>query len=131
MAKAIRPTAKAIRVERIRRRADFKAAAKARRVGSRHFLMQMRSRDEGDNSELPSRFGFTVTKKVGGAVVRNRIRRRLRELVRIDTGARAQPGRDYVLIARASAEKAGFAELRSDLARAIDKIHQTGTGRRQ
>lgn len=118
-------------VERIRRRADFKAAAKARRVGSRHFLMQMRARDAGNALGQPSRFGFTVTKKVGGAVVRNRIRRRLRELVRIDIGARAHSGHDYVLIARASAEKAGFAELRSDLAKAIDKIHQTGTGRRQ
>ncbi len=123
--------AKAMRVERITRRADFKAAAKARRVGSRHFLMQMRVRNDDDGAERPSRFGFTVTKKVGGAVVRNRIRRRLRELVRIDIGARAHPGNDYVLIARASAEKADFAELRSDLSKAIDKIHQTGTGRPQ
>jgi len=122
--------AKAIRVERIKRRVDFKAAAKARRVGSRHFLMQMRDRVE-NNSGQPSRFGFTVTKKVGGAVVRNRIRRRLKELVRIDTGARARPGHDYVLVARASAEKADFTELKTDLARAIDKIHQTGTGRLQ
>jgi ribonuclease P protein component len=121
--------AKANRVERITRRADFKAAAKARRTGSRHFLMQMRVRDEKGCAERPSRFGFTVTKKVGGAVVRNRIRRRLKELVRTDIGARAHPGHDYVLVARASAEKAKFTELRSDLAKAIDKIHQTGTGR--
>ncbi len=123
--------AKVMRVERITRRTDFKAAAKARRVGSRHFLMQMRVRDDKEGSEKPCRFGFTVTKRVGGAVVRNRIRRRLKELVRIDIGARAMPGHDYVLVARASAENADFTELGSDLARAIDKIHQTGTGRPQ
>jgi len=123
--------ANAIKAERIKSRADFKAAAKARRVGSRHFLMQMRRRGTDEKHGEASRFGFTVTKKVGGAVMRNRIRRRLKEIVRIDIGARAEPGHDYVLIARASAEKANFAELISDLARALEKIHQIGTRRPQ
>lgn len=68
-----------------------------------------------------ARFGFTVTKKLGGAVVRNRIRRRLKAAVRaLDAGA-AEPGHDYVIVARAAALDQPFAALAADVARAVRK----------
>ena len=50
-----------------------------------------------------ARFGFTVTKKVAGAVGRNRIRRRLKEALRVSGALGARPGRDYVFVARRAA----------------------------
>ena len=62
-----------------------------------------------------SRFGFTVTKKTGNAVVRNRIRRRLREAVRLSAADAAAPGVDYVLIGRRAALTLSFDRLIDDL----------------
>lgn len=74
----------------------------------------------GAEDQTP-RFGFTVTRKLGGAVVRNRIRRRLKAAVRgLDAGA-AEPGHDYVVVARAAALDQPFAALAADLARAVRK----------
>jgi len=71
-------------MERLRQRADFLAAAAGTKVTAPAFLLQARKRgDEG-----PVRFGFTVSKKVGNAVERNRVRRRLREIVRLSAGLR-------------------------------------------
>jgi ribonuclease P protein component len=61
------------------------------------------------------RFGFTVTKKTGNAVVRNRIRRRLREVVRLSAAEAASPGVDYVLIGRRAALTLPFGRLIDDL----------------
>lgn len=66
------------------------------------------------------RFGFTVTKKTGGAVERNRIRRRLKEAVRL-AGKSANPGVDYVLIGRRAALDRDFNALLADLASAFAK----------
>ena len=65
-------------MDRLRQRADFLAVANGARVNSPAFVLQSRSRDDGG----PIRVGFTVTKKNGNAPERNRIRRRLRELVK-------------------------------------------------
>ena len=62
-----------------------------------------------------ARFGFTATKKLGNAVTRNRIRRRLKEAVRIVAPGRARDGCDYVLIAREAAASRPFAALELDL----------------
>ena len=70
----------------------------------------------------PPRFGFTVTKKVGKAVVRNRIRRRFREAVRTLDTLPARPGHDYVMIARIEALKLPFTALQAELLRALGKI---------
>ncbi len=82
-------------------------------------LLQARSR--GD--ELAPRLGFTCTKKLGNAVVRNRIRRRIKEAARLVMDGAARPGFDYVLIGRASAENRGFEALKKDIMSAIHKIH--------
>ncbi len=70
-----------------------------------------------------ARFGFTATKSLGGAVVRNRARRRLKEAVRLTGAAHAAEGYDYVLIARGGALQRPFTELIKDLERALAKVH--------
>lgn len=105
--------------DRLKKRRDFLKAACGRRWNSEHFLLQIKARSPADAA--PPRFGFTVTKKVGIAVVRNRIRRRLREAVRLAAPQTARPGHDYVLIGRRSAVKAPFANLVADLTRALDR----------
>lgn len=109
-------------VDRLRKRRDFLAAAKAVRSGAPAFLLQ--GRDRGDDGAV--RIGFTVTKKTGGAVVRNRIRRRLREVARRVLPGRGKPGFDYVLVARAEALRAPFAALVGDLERAVSRVNAPG-----
>jgi ribonuclease P protein component len=75
-------------------------------------------------TDLGARFGFTVSKKVGGAVVRNRVRRRLRSLVAALDPARLRQDFDYVLIARPGAEQRGYRELQADLDQALDRVHR-------
>jgi ribonuclease P protein component len=70
----------------------------------------------------PPRFGFTVTKKIGNAVVRNRIRRRLREVVRLSVADVACPGIDYVLIGRRAALSRPFDRLVDDLRSGLGAI---------
>jgi ribonuclease P protein component len=112
-------------VLRLKKRADFVAAAKGRRQHQRNFVLQARERDPAVESES-ARVGFTVTKKVGKAVVRNRIRRRLREAVRLAGGSAFTPDCDYVVAARREALTASFDELRGELSRALRKINRAG-----
>lgn len=116
--------------EVLKRRAEFLKAAKGRRFNTRHFLLQVRKRGIQEYPERAPRFGYTVTKKVGGAVIRNRIRRRLKEAVRLHAARFAQPGYDYVLIGRRSAEHIPFRALTAELEKAINRTHATTAGRR-
>jgi ribonuclease P protein component len=112
-------------MERLRQRADFLAAASGTKVSASAFLLQARKRaDEG-----PVRFGFTVTKKVGNAVERNRIRRRLREIVRAAPAQRMRPGHDYVLIGRRAALKAPFTRMAEDFDGALRRVHAGRSGK--
>jgi ribonuclease P protein component len=79
-------------------------------------------------SDGPARFGFTATKKLGNAVTRNLIRRRLKEAVRLVAPGRAQADCDYVLIARGAAATRTFATLERDLAAAFDALHAPAAG---
>ena len=74
-------------------------------------------------ASLPPRFGFTVTKQIGNAVVRNRVRRRLKSAIDLIATARAQPGYDYVLIARSPALTRPFADLKKELEDALHRVH--------
>lgn len=104
------------------RRADFLRAAQARRQGTGGFLLQARRRREGEADGI--RVGYTCSKKVGNAVLRNRAKRRLRALARAVIPRLGQPGWDYVLVGRpgATVERA-FADLLTDLERAMAAVH--------
>jgi ribonuclease P protein component len=106
-------------MERLRKRAEFRAVAGGIRVSRPGFLLQA-LKAEHTGRERPPRFGFTVTKKIGGAVVRNRIRRRLREAVRL-TGD-GEPGTDYVLVGRHAALTLQFERLVADLRSGLTEL---------
>ncbi len=78
--------------------------------------------DDRHDEPAPPRFGFTVTKRMGKAVTRNRIKRRLREAVRFVGPDYAKPGYDYVLIARHGALKRAFSEVLEDLQTAFRRV---------
>ena len=85
------------------------------------FLLLVRRRDDGDPAV---RIGYTVTKKIGGAVVRNRVKRRLRALARELLPDGGVPGADHVLIARGDGVERDFALLRTELGKALSKAHR-------
>jgi ribonuclease P protein component len=70
------------------------------------------------------RVGFTVTKKIGGAVVRNRMKRRFRALARELVPSKGLAGADHVMIGRAKGIEREFALLRSELGEALDRLHK-------
>ncbi len=103
------------------KRRDFLAANAGKRAPMPGFVLLMRRRDDGDPA---MRIGYTVTKKIGNAVVRNRIKRRFRALARDvlpDSGVR---GADHVLIGRADGLTRDFAQLKADLAKALAKVQR-------
>lgn len=79
--------------------------------------------DAADTQLSDMRFGYTVTKKLGGAVMRNRIRRRLKAAVSVVAPKFALSGHDYVLVARAAAYDRAFPDLKKDLERALQRVH--------
>jgi ribonuclease P protein component len=105
-------------MERLRQRADFLAAAGGEKAATASLVLQARRRaDEG-----VIRVGFTVSKKVGGAVERNRVRRRLREVVRLAGPGIMRPGHDYVLIGRRAALSLPFQRISEDFKGALRRL---------
>jgi ribonuclease P protein component len=104
---------------RLKRRAEFlRAAQKGRKVAMPGLVLQMFSRDD----DAPARLGFTVTKKVGNAVVRNRTRRRLREAARLLFREEPAVGVDLVLVGRDATRSLPFKLLVNDLQRALARM---------
>ena len=83
------------------------------------FVLLARDRADG---EAAMRIGYTVTKKIGGAVVRNRLKRRLRALARDVLPEAGLPGHDHVLIGRSDGVTRDFQLLRADLRKALAKV---------
>ena len=108
----------------IKKRQDFLAMRDADKAQSASFLMLARKNPENGPA---ARLGLTVTKKLGGAVIRNRIRRRLRAAAREIFPAHAAPGTDYVLIARKAAYDRNFEALLDDMKRALLRLPRNPT----
>jgi ribonuclease P protein component len=116
------------RLPRLTRRGEFlRAAARGRKAARPGLVLQALPSGEG----APLRLGFTATKKIGGAVVRNRAKRRLREAARLTLSAEATPGWDLVLIARDATATRPFAQLLGDLRGALRQagVPTTAEGR--
>jgi ribonuclease P protein component len=109
-------------MDRLRQRADFLAVANGARATSPAFVVQGRPREDRG----PIRVGFTVTKKNGTATERNRIRRRLRELVKRLDVISMRPHSDYVLVGRRVALGRDFATMLDDLRSALHRLDRQG-----
>ena len=108
---------------RLRERSDFATAIRApgaTRAGSRILVVHANVTDS--RAGLPPRVGFVVSKAVGNAVVRNRMKRRFRALVRETFPAHSIPGADHVLIGRSSGIERDYARLAAELERALAKL---------
>jgi ribonuclease P protein component len=103
----------------ITKRSDFLAANRGKRFATPGFVLLVRDRQDDDPAK---RLGITITKKVGNAVVRNRMRRRFRELAREMLGEKGKAGADHVLIGRDGGIERDFGELRADLTKALGKL---------
>ena len=108
----------------LKKRPEFLAVRGGARASVASFLMEARPRSGSRNPAKGPRFGFTVTKKLGGAVIRNRIRRRLKSAVSEVAAEAARDGFDYVIVARAAALGRAYQDLLGDVRRAFSLIHK-------
>jgi ribonuclease P protein component len=109
----------------LKKRADFLRIRGGRRVATRLFLLETKAstyRKAGDPIDTP-RFGLTITNKIGPAVVRNKIRRRLKSILAEIGSERARTDHDYVIVARDAIRDATFAELQDALVKALSSVH--------
>jgi len=117
-----------MRLARLKTRRDFLRVADTRaRFATPGLILQVRRHSADETSALPEiRVGFTVSKKVGNAVVRNRVKRRLRAAADEVIAARSKPGRDYVLVGRRESEERAYPDLLCDIETALAR---TGSSR--
>ena len=114
-------------MDRLKRRADFRAVAAGVRASGNAFVLQSQRRTDEDGI----RVGFTVSRQVGSAVERNRVRRRLRELVRLANAESLRGGHDYVLVGRRPALQSPFGDMIREFDKALGRVHAReadGTG---
>jgi len=111
-----------VAIPTLKTRAEFLRVRGGPRWSTPAFALEARSRPEA--AHTAARFGFTVSKKIGGAVVRNRVRRRLRAIVAALDPAHLRQGYDYVLIARPGVVDRSYCELRSDLEQALNRVNR-------
>jgi ribonuclease P protein component len=109
---------------RLTKRAEFQRVSRGRRSAAETFILESRRREGSDAEAKGARVGFTVTRKVGGAVERNRIRRRLKEALRAAWPLEARDGYDYVVKARREVLGRRFAALVDDLREAFRAVRR-------
>jgi len=112
-----------LRLNTIKARADFLHAARGVRRSQPSLTLEVAPTPEAGRLPDTVRYGVTASRKVGGAVQRNRAKRRLREAARKVLPLSALPGNDYVLVARQETLKRPFDALLADLARALEAAH--------
>jgi ribonuclease P protein component len=116
---------------RLKTRADFvRVAAGRSRAVRPAFIVQAAPHPAADDSGESVRVGFTASRKVGNAVVRNRAKRRLRAIAAEVLPRQGRPGTDYVIVARATSSERPYAELVADLEGALRQIERHKTGGR-
>jgi ribonuclease P protein component len=109
-------------IETLKKRREFLAVRGGIRVSRKAFLIEAKAARTVEAGEPRQRFGFTVTKKLGNAVRRNLIRRRLKHAVDLACQSSRHPLLDYVIVARNAAADMPFAALLDDLTSALDEI---------
>jgi ribonuclease P protein component len=115
-----------VTMERLKRRTDFRAITEAGvRAPAKAFVLQALRREEMG----AVRVGFTVSRQVGNAVERNRVRRRLREMVRLKPKEAFTPGYDYVLIGRRTALTCPFGDMTKELDGALRRVATGAAGK--
>lgn len=112
-------------LDRLKKRREFLRAAAGRKRAMPGLILQARPSEGGGAGGV--RVGFTVSRKVGNAVVRNRARRRLRTAAEAVLAAQGRPGFDYVLVGRAATPARPYAALVADLEAALHSIEQPGS----
>jgi ribonuclease P protein component len=126
MAKAKAAKSSTSRVATLKKRAEYLRVRNGARCATPAFVLEAKVRGDEDPARPAGepRFGFTITRKVGKAVERNRIRRRLKAAVRDTAPGHARGEFDYVLIARRPALTSAFAALVSELVKALARVHR-------
>lgn len=132
-----------MQLETLKTRQEFLRIRGGRRCQNVAFVLETKPRQDRDSSSVtsvspsprqnPPRFGFTVTKKIGNAVVRNRIRRRLKHAISQLAPEFAKPNHDYVVVARRHAATQPYSDLKKDLERCLQRVHdpRRGSSRRR
>ena len=103
----------------ITKRSDFLTANWGKRYATPGFVLLVKDRQD-ETAEI--RLGITITKKVGNAVIRNRMRRRFRALAQEMLADKGKAGADHILIGRDSGIERDFDALRSDMVKALGKL---------
>jgi len=119
------PHSCAWRLATLKCRKDFQSVRKGSRWSTPVFVLEGRRRPAAPPLPAQPRFGFTVARAVGGAVERNRVRRRLKAAVESVQMGHARHDFDYVVVARRAALQAKFEDLVSELTRALDRVHRS------
>jgi len=112
------------RLATLKCRKEFLSVRKGNRCSTQAFVLEGRQRTTVTAAADQARFGFTVARAVGGAVERNRIRRRLKAAVKCVEMTHARSDFDYVLVARRLALASTFAELIRELTKALERVNR-------
>ncbi len=124
-----KPTRSAAPLERLKKRVDFQWVSRGKRDHAAPFTLLHNARDPAAAAKAGPRLGFTVTKKIGNSVIRNRIRRRLREAVRLAPDLATSDERDYVLMAKREALGRDFDRLLQDVRSVFMQAQSASAGK--